>query len=122
MYGQYKSRLDCPKCSKVSVTFDPFMMLPIPIPQNNTKTLELKFTPDHIKTIKIELPFDKLKDPKLQDMIDMAAAKLGFAGAKFVVCGSSYYSAELIDTTKSANEQRKEYKHKSIAIRPMEDG
>jgi len=39
MYGQFKSRLDCPKCSKISVTFDPFLMLPVPIPQNNTKTI-----------------------------------------------------------------------------------
>ena len=26
-YGQYKSRLDCPKCNKTSVTFDPYVYL-----------------------------------------------------------------------------------------------
>ena len=26
-YGQYKSRLDCPKCKKTSVTFDPYVYL-----------------------------------------------------------------------------------------------
>lgn len=26
--GQYKSRLVCPKCNRVSVTFDPFMYAP----------------------------------------------------------------------------------------------
>ncbi|SCQ16498.1 ubiquitin carboxyl-terminal hydrolase 2, putative [Plasmodium ovale] len=30
--GQYRSRLQCPKCKKVSITFDPFMYLSIPLP------------------------------------------------------------------------------------------
>ncbi|ELU00773.1 hypothetical protein CAPTEDRAFT_224225 [Capitella teleta] len=31
--GQYKSKLVCPVCSKVSITFDPFMILPVPLPK-----------------------------------------------------------------------------------------
>uniref|UniRef100_A0A8C9WJV4 ubiquitinyl hydrolase 1 n=1 Tax=Scleropages formosus TaxID=113540 RepID=A0A8C9WJV4_SCLFO len=31
--GQYKSKLVCPICSKVSITFDPFLYLPVPLPQ-----------------------------------------------------------------------------------------
>ncbi|GAB66901.1 ubiquitin carboxyl-terminal hydrolase 2 [Plasmodium cynomolgi strain B] len=30
--GQYRSRLQCPKCKKVSIAFDPFMYLSIPLP------------------------------------------------------------------------------------------
>ncbi|CRG97945.1 ubiquitin carboxyl-terminal hydrolase 2, putative [Plasmodium gallinaceum] len=30
--GQYRSRLQCPKCKRVSITFDPFMYLSIPLP------------------------------------------------------------------------------------------
>jgi ubiquitin carboxyl-terminal hydrolase 4/11 len=30
--GQYKSTLVCPECSKVSITFDPFMYLTLPLP------------------------------------------------------------------------------------------
>lgn len=30
--GQYRSKLQCPQCNKVSITFDPFMYLSIPIP------------------------------------------------------------------------------------------
>ncbi|RQX71560.1 ubiquitin-specific protease USP4 [Toxoplasma gondii CAST] len=30
--GQYRSRLECPACRKVSVTFDPFMYLSLPVP------------------------------------------------------------------------------------------
>ncbi|XP_024528221.1 ubiquitin carboxyl-terminal hydrolase 5 [Selaginella moellendorffii] len=36
--GQYKSTLVCPVCSKVSVTFDPFMYLSLPLP-TNTRTM-----------------------------------------------------------------------------------
>ncbi|KAI9242543.1 MAG: hypothetical protein BYD32DRAFT_477586, partial [Podila humilis] len=32
--GQYKSTLVCPECKKVSVTFDPFMYLSLPLPIN----------------------------------------------------------------------------------------
>ncbi|XP_043934426.1 ubiquitin carboxyl-terminal hydrolase 19 [Protopterus annectens] len=31
--GQYKSKLVCPTCAKVSITFDPFLYLPVPLPQ-----------------------------------------------------------------------------------------
>uniref|UniRef100_A0A671V911 ubiquitinyl hydrolase 1 n=1 Tax=Sparus aurata TaxID=8175 RepID=A0A671V911_SPAAU len=31
--GQFKSKLVCPTCSKVSITFDPFLYLPVPLPQ-----------------------------------------------------------------------------------------
>ncbi|KAI9252990.1 hypothetical protein BDA99DRAFT_520573 [Phascolomyces articulosus] len=37
--GQFKSRLECNECHKVSVTFDPFMYLSLPVPgQKETKT------------------------------------------------------------------------------------
>ncbi|BBN05563.1 hypothetical protein MPTK1_3g14190 [Marchantia polymorpha subsp. ruderalis] len=37
--GQYKSTLVCPTCSKVSVTFDPFMYLSLPLPAKTTRTM-----------------------------------------------------------------------------------
>ncbi|XP_065865564.1 ubiquitin carboxyl-terminal hydrolase 8 isoform X2 [Euphorbia lathyris] len=39
--GQYKSTLVCPICKKVSVTFDPFMYLSLPLPSTNTRTMTL---------------------------------------------------------------------------------
>uniref|UniRef100_A0A0N5AEL9 Ubiquitin carboxyl-terminal hydrolase n=1 Tax=Syphacia muris TaxID=451379 RepID=A0A0N5AEL9_9BILA len=32
-HGQLKSRLECPKCSRISVTFDPFVYLAVPFPK-----------------------------------------------------------------------------------------
>lgn len=37
--GQFKSTLVCPVCSKVSVTFDPFMHLSLPLPSTTTRAM-----------------------------------------------------------------------------------
>ncbi|KAL8150318.1 hypothetical protein V2J09_020126 [Rumex salicifolius] len=37
--GQYKSTLVCPTCNKVSITFDPFMYLSLPLPSMVTRTM-----------------------------------------------------------------------------------
>ena len=37
--GQFKSTLVCPDCAKVSITFDPFMYLSLPLPGLLTKTV-----------------------------------------------------------------------------------
>lgn len=37
-----------------------------------------------------------------------------------IVSGSSYYSCEVFDNSKEANEIRKEFKHKHILFRPLE--
>ncbi|RDX81236.1 Ubiquitin carboxyl-terminal hydrolase 8, partial [Mucuna pruriens] len=39
--GQYKSTLVCPVCRKVSVTFDPFMYLSLPLPSTTMRTMTI---------------------------------------------------------------------------------
>lgn len=39
LQGQYKSTLVCPVCNKVSVTFDPFMYLSLPLQSTMTRTM-----------------------------------------------------------------------------------
>ncbi|ELR25343.1 Ubiquitin carboxylterminal hydrolase 15, putative [Acanthamoeba castellanii str. Neff] len=41
--GQLKSTLICPECSKVSITFDPFMYLSLPLPMKMTRRLAVTF-------------------------------------------------------------------------------
>ncbi|GMS84872.1 hypothetical protein PENTCL1PPCAC_7047 [Pristionchus entomophagus] len=43
-HGQLKSRLQCPKCDRVSITFDPFLYLPVPFPKQK-KSITLYFWP-----------------------------------------------------------------------------
>ncbi|XP_068442326.1 ubiquitin carboxyl-terminal hydrolase 15-like isoform X3 [Clinocottus analis] len=40
-HGLFKSTLVCPLCSKVSVTFDPFCYLTLPLPMKKERTLEV---------------------------------------------------------------------------------
>ena len=37
--GQYKSTLVCPVCDKISITFDPFMYLSLPLPSTATRSM-----------------------------------------------------------------------------------
>ncbi|WVZ91328.1 hypothetical protein U9M48_037516 [Paspalum notatum var. saurae] len=39
--GQYKSTLVCPTCKKISVTFDPFMYLSLPLPSTTMRTMTI---------------------------------------------------------------------------------
>lgn len=39
LQGQYKSTLVCPACNKVSVTFDPFMYLSLPLQSATTRSM-----------------------------------------------------------------------------------
>ncbi|KAJ2850492.1 hypothetical protein IWW36_001872 [Coemansia brasiliensis] len=43
--GQYRSTLVCPECSHVSVTFDPFMYLTLPLPIQRQKWIQVLFIP-----------------------------------------------------------------------------
>lgn len=45
MHGQYRSEVICPKCSNVSLTFDPFLMLTLPIPTKEEVAVEVFFVP-----------------------------------------------------------------------------
>eukprot|EP00081_Caenorhabditis_elegans_P005223 NP_001254304.1 Ubiquitin carboxyl-terminal hydrolase [Caenorhabditis elegans] len=43
-HGQLKSHVQCPNCDRVSITFDPFVYLPVPFPKNKQST-DLIFWP-----------------------------------------------------------------------------
>ncbi|WOL15310.1 ubiquitin carboxyl-terminal hydrolase 8-like isoform X1 [Canna indica] len=67
--GQYKSTLVCPVCSKVSITFDPFMYLSLPLPSTTMRTMTITVfsTDDSMEpsTYTITVP----KSGKLKDLI-----------------------------------------------------
>eukprot|EP00455_Lapot_gusevi_P009468 TRINITY_DN1423_c0_g1_i5.p1 TRINITY_DN1423_c0_g1~~TRINITY_DN1423_c0_g1_i5.p1 ORF type:complete len:919 (+),score=331.64 TRINITY_DN1423_c0_g1_i5:79-2835(+) len=43
LQGQLKSTVVCPECSKVSITFDPFMFLSVPLPSISDRSQEVRF-------------------------------------------------------------------------------
>ena len=44
-HGLLKSTLVCPECNKVSVTFDPFCYLSLPLPMKTERHIEVFFVP-----------------------------------------------------------------------------
>ncbi|XWW97606.1 hypothetical protein V2A60_005591 [Cordyceps javanica] len=56
--GMYKSTLKCPECGKISITFDPFNTLPLPLPLETVWSKTVKFFPlnDVPVNIDVELP------------------------------------------------------------------
>lgn len=44
-HGLLKSTLVCPECNKISITFDPFCYLSLPLPMRKERTIKLKYVP-----------------------------------------------------------------------------
>ncbi|KAM8930802.1 ubiquitin carboxyl-terminal hydrolase 19 [Pelodytes ibericus] len=58
--GQYKSKLVCPVCAKVSITFDPFLYLPVPLPQKQKLLTVYFFAKEpHKKPVKFLVSISK---------------------------------------------------------------
>jgi len=49
-HGQFKSTLICALCSRVSITFDPFLMATVPIPSTKWVTKSGYFIQYHLNT------------------------------------------------------------------------
>ena len=39
-HGQFKSTLECALCKRISITFDPFLMIALPIPSTKYEDIE----------------------------------------------------------------------------------
>ena len=57
--GMYKSTLKCPECGKISITFDPFNNLTLPLPIQNQWTKSIKFFPLNDIPVKIDVEIPK---------------------------------------------------------------
>ncbi|KAI7818214.1 hypothetical protein BC939DRAFT_480534 [Gamsiella multidivaricata] len=75
--GQYKSTLVCPECKKVSVTFDPFMYLSLPLPINKKWTGTVTYVPydprEPLVDIRLQLP----KGSTLKQLKEKVAELMG---------------------------------------------
>jgi ubiquitin carboxyl-terminal hydrolase 4/11 len=69
MHGQYRSQLTCPECKKISITYDPFSTLTLPIPGKESKTIEFFFIhhDNHDKPYKLSMRF-KPNNHKIADL------------------------------------------------------
>ena len=63
--GLYKSTLVCPVCDKVSITFDPFNNLTLPLPVENKWSHTIKFFPLNDGPVNINVELDKTSSIKM---------------------------------------------------------
>ncbi|KAI9511390.1 hypothetical protein F5148DRAFT_1171203 [Russula earlei] len=66
--GQYRSTLVCPECSKVSITFDPFMYLTLPLPVNKKWRHEIYYIPWDADKIHVKIPVELNRDASFRDL------------------------------------------------------
>lgn len=57
--GMYKSTLKCPECGKISITFDPFNNLTLPLPVEDMAKMIVRFYPLNDNPVKIEVELSK---------------------------------------------------------------
>ncbi|XWS59355.1 hypothetical protein CRYUN_Cryun08bG0114400 [Craigia yunnanensis] len=69
--GQYQSTLVCPICKKVSVTFDPFMYLSLPLPSTTMRTMTLTILSTDGIMLPTQFTVTVPKCGRLKDLIDM---------------------------------------------------
>lgn len=70
-HGQFKSTLICPECEKVSVTFDPFCYLSLPLPLKKERYIEVVFVPEDPLALPTKY---KLTVPKRGSVKDLVKA------------------------------------------------
>jgi len=88
-HGQLKSTLVCPQCDKVSITFDPFCYLSLPLPDKKERFIEVIFVPhDPMKKPK----HYKLTVPQHGNVHDLkkAFAKINKLSLEFMIVADVY--------------------------------
>ncbi|XP_031397358.1 ubiquitin carboxyl-terminal hydrolase 8-like isoform X2 [Punica granatum] len=68
--GQYRSKLVCPFCKKVSVTFDPFMYLTVPLPSTAMRSMTLTVISSDGTTLPSSFTITVPKDGMLKDLME----------------------------------------------------
>lgn len=68
-HGQLKSRLQCPKCNQISITFDPFAYLAVPFPKEKRSSTVYFWPLDPcLKPVRISVRYNA--DGKISEVLD----------------------------------------------------
>ncbi|KAL8207878.1 hypothetical protein R6Q57_007290 [Mikania cordata] len=66
--GQYKSTLVCPDCDKISITFDPFMYLSLPLPSTATRSMTITIFCGNGRSLPMPFTVNVLKQGYCKDL------------------------------------------------------
>ncbi|KAF9976634.1 CSN-associated deubiquitinating enzyme Ubp12 [Actinomortierella ambigua] len=75
--GQYKSTLVCPACNKVSVTFDPFMYLSLPLPISKKWVGNVTFVPYDPTRKLVDIRISMPKGSSMKQLLERVASLTG---------------------------------------------
>ncbi|KAI9141081.1 hypothetical protein BKA69DRAFT_1038720 [Paraphysoderma sedebokerense] len=91
--GQYKSKLICPECNRVSVTFDPFMYLTLPIPFKRMTKIKLTFVPLDTSKRPVKIDLSISKDSTIKMMKTEIAKTFGIEDVNKIFIAEVFQSA-----------------------------
>ena len=87
--GMYKSTLVCPVCDKVSITFDPFNNLTLPLPVANVWSRTIKFFP--LNDAPVDIVVDLDKNSSIRAMKQYISVRVGVPVER-LVAGEEFHS------------------------------
>jgi ubiquitin carboxyl-terminal hydrolase 4/11/15 len=117
MFGQFKSQLTCPKCARISITYDPFHSIPLPIPFNKEKEIEFFFlhADNHQKPYKMSLRFP-VQDHYISNLKTQVAQMLEKDAKRIYFVFLTHTTKEIVteEAKTTTNAIRKKRKHKNL--------
>ncbi|KAJ2806692.1 hypothetical protein H4R20_001592 [Coemansia guatemalensis] len=84
--GQYRSTLVCPECGHVSVTFDPFMYLTLPMPVQRQKWIEVLYVPANTGAYATRMQLLVRKEDTIQQLKQVVAHLAQCDAARLLAC------------------------------------
>eukprot|EP01129_Flabellula_baltica_P001876 TRINITY_DN1177_c0_g1_i1.p1 TRINITY_DN1177_c0_g1~~TRINITY_DN1177_c0_g1_i1.p1 ORF type:complete len:1153 (+),score=294.55 TRINITY_DN1177_c0_g1_i1:62-3520(+) len=98
-HGQLKSTVECPECGKVSVKFDPFMYLSVPLSQERETTIEVILIRDKDPDMPKKYAMMLSKNGTVDTVLDYLAEVAGFTKKseddKFPVIVTEVFSSRI---------------------------
>ncbi|RDX76461.1 Ubiquitin carboxyl-terminal hydrolase 8, partial [Mucuna pruriens] len=88
--GQFRSTLVCPICKKVSITFDPFMYLSLPLPSTTTRTMTLMVINTDGTTLPSTITVTVPECGTLKDLIGALSASCSLRGDETLLVAEIY--------------------------------
>ena len=123
MYGQYKSTLKCPNanCERISITFDPFLMVSLSVPSTKKKVLHYQLYSSLLRFEKKSVPFDKSLNQTVGIFLkEVSTEEMNGRECIMFIC-STYQSYEYIQENKILEEIRKRSKRMSLGVRVLDE-
>lgn len=88
--GQYRSMLVCPDCKKLSITFDPFMYLTLPLPSKISRTMTLKVIDTNWLVLPQEFTVNVPEYGSLKDLSDILSVQCSLRNDETLLIAEIY--------------------------------